>query len=174
MNAAWQARRAGKGASRASPEPRRRDSVEALFQLKARPEGQGSLLLGAEWSRVEPYVDTGLLSAERYAEMRASWPGPFTWVAPRSARTPPWLVGEHRGVAVRVTAHAPAAALCRAAGTALVSTSANPHGMPAATTTQQVLGYFGAALAGVLDAPGGTLEGPTPIRDAITGQYLRS
>ncbi|WP_341891657.1 Sua5/YciO/YrdC/YwlC family protein [Variovorax sp. YR752] len=129
-------------------DPQSRASVEMLYALKSRPQAQGFLLIGAEVSQLEPYIDTDRLGAQRYAEMRASWPGPITWVVPRSARTPAWLVGGHGGVAVRVTAHAPAAALCRAAGTALVSTSANPHGLAAATTVEQVLAYFGESLTG--------------------------
>jgi len=106
--------------------------------------------------------------------VRASWPGPHTWIFPRSAAVPDWVVGAHAGIALRVTAHEPAAALCRAYGGALVSTSANPHGRPPAKSAQTVRDYFGDMLAGLLDAPLGAQDRPTTIRDALTGAIIRA
>jgi L-threonylcarbamoyladenylate synthase len=106
--------------------------------------------------------------------VKASWPGPNTWIFPRTAQVPDWVAGAHAGIALRVTAHEPAAALCRAWGGALVSTSANPHGSPPARSAQQALDYFGDALDGVLDGPLGGQERPTVIRDALTGAIIRA
>lgn len=77
------------------------------------------------------------------------------------------------GIGLRVTAFEPAVALCRAFGGALVSTSANPHGQPAARTPQEVVAYFGDGPDGLLLAPVGGLEAPTCIRDALTGAIIR-
>jgi L-threonylcarbamoyladenylate synthase len=105
--------------------------------------------------------------------VQASWPGPHTWVFPRSAAVPSWITGAHAGIGLRVTAHEPAAVLCRAFGGALVSTSANPHGQPAARTPQEVVAYFGDGPDGLLLAPVGGLDAPTRIRDAVTGAIIR-
>jgi L-threonylcarbamoyladenylate synthase len=75
---------------------------------------------------------------------------------------------------VRVTAHAPAAALCRAFGGALVSTSANRHGEAPARTANEVQALFGGEIDAILNGPVGGLERPTPIRDAISGVTVRS
>jgi L-threonylcarbamoyladenylate synthase len=75
---------------------------------------------------------------------------------------------------VRVTAHAPAAALCRAFGGALVSASANRHGEMPARTAAQLHAAFGDALYAILNGSTGGLEQPTPIRDAISGESVRS
>ena len=82
-------------------------------------------------------------------------------------------IGGHGGIALRVTAHEPAAALCRAFGGALVSTSANRHGEAPARSAAEVRAAFGNDLDAVFDAPVGGLERPTPIRDAISGETLR-
>jgi len=84
------------------------------------------------------------------------------------------VAGAHAGIALRVTAHEPAAALCRAYGAALVSTSANPHGEPPARTADVAAGYFGPALDGLLDAPTGEQLRPTVIRDALSGAIIRA
>ncbi len=145
-----------------------------LFALKQRPPTQGVLLIGADFDQLVPYIDLPAVPESVLAQVRASWPGPFTWIFPRAATVPAWICGEHHGIALRVTAHAPAAALCRAFGGALVSTSANPHGQPPARTAAIVQSYFGDALDGVLDAPLGRQSRPTTIRDALSGAVVRA
>jgi L-threonylcarbamoyladenylate synthase len=147
-------------------------AVARLFELKQRPPAQGVLLIAADFAQVEKFI--GAAPPEAIARARATWPGPQTWVLPRSAQTPAWLTGTHDGIALRVTAHPPAAQLCRAFGGALVSTSANRHGEPPARTAAEVRSAFGGELAYILDAPAGGLERPTPIRNAIDGEIIRA
>lgn len=149
-------------------------AVARLFALKQRPAGQGVLLIASEFDQVEKYIELAAVPTAAVARARATWPGPHTWIFPRAASTPAWLTGDHAGIAVRVTAHPLAAQLCRAFGAALVSTSANRHGHPPARTAQAARTDFGAELAYILDGPTGTLARPTPIRDVISGEVLRS
>lgn len=155
-------------------DPHNLAAFERLFALKQRPPTQGVLLIGADFAQVEPYIDLAAVPAEVLAQVQESWPGPFTWIFPRSPRVPDWVAGAHAGIALRVTAHEPAAALCRAFGAALVSTSANPHGQPPARSAEVAAGYFGPALEGLLDAPLGDQARPSVIRDALTGAIIRS
>ncbi len=149
-------------------------AVARLFALKQRPPTQGVLLIGADFDQVRRYIDAAATPAAAIARARATWPGPHTWVFPRSPATPAWLAGGHSGIALRVTAHPLAAALCRAFGGALVSTSANRHGEPPARDSETVHSAFGAQLAYILAGPTGGLERPTPIRDAISGETIRN
>ena len=118
-------------------DPRDQVAFERLFALKQRPPTQGVLLIAADFAQVERYIDLDRVPAEVLAQVKASWPGPSTWIFPRTAEVPAWVAGAHAGIALRVTAHEPAAALCRAWGGALVSTSANPHGSPPARSAAQ-------------------------------------
>ncbi|MGH8158859.1 MAG: L-threonylcarbamoyladenylate synthase [Rhodanobacter sp.] len=154
-------------------DPHDREAFERLFALKQRPPTQGVLLIAADLAQVERYIERAAVPAAVMQQVRASWPGPHTWVFPRSTEVPAWIAGAHAGIALRVTAHEPAAALCRAFGGALVSTSANPHGQPPARSAQTVMDYFGDALDGVLDAPLGGQASPTVIRDALSGAIIR-
>ncbi|MEI7035356.1 L-threonylcarbamoyladenylate synthase [Fulvimonas yonginensis] len=155
-------------------DPHDRDAFARLFALKQRPPTQGVLLIAADFGQVERYIDLARVPDAVLAQVRASWPGPYTWVFPRTGAVPDWVAGAHAGIALRVTAHEPAAALCRTFGGALVSTSANPHGQPPARSAQTVLDYFGDALDGVLEAPLGGQTRPTVIRDALSGAIIRS
>ncbi len=154
-------------------DPQQRAAFLRLFALKQRPATQGVLLIGADFAQVAPYIDLAATPAAALARAQASWPGPHTWVFPRAPGVPAWIAGGHRGIALRVTAHEPAAALCRTFGGALVSTSANRHGELPARCAAEVRAAFGDDLDAVFDAPVGGLEHPTPIRDAISGETLR-
>jgi L-threonylcarbamoyladenylate synthase len=143
-----------------------------LFALKQRPPTQGVLLIAANFAQAERYIDPATPSAA-LERARATWPGPHTWIFPRAADTPDWIAGGHAGIALRVTAHPLANALCAAFGGALVSTSANRHGEPPALDAGTVRAAFGDALAYILDGAVGELSRPTPIRDALTGDFIR-
>lgn len=155
-------------------DPHDQRAFERVFALKQRPPAQGVLLIAADFEQVERYIDLAAVPESVLRQVLTSWPGPHTWIFPRSAAVPAWVAGGHAGIALRITAHAPAAALCRAFGGALVSTSANPHGKPAARDIQAVATYFGDALDAVLDAPLGSDARPTAIRDALTGAIIRA
>lgn len=148
-------------------------AIERVFALKQRPAEQGVLLVAADFEQIERYLALDQVSEAQLHAVRASWPGPHTWVFPRAAAAPARVAGAHEGIAVRVSAHPTVAALCRAFGGALVSTSANPHGQPPARSPQEVIGYFGDALDGLLAAPLGGAGQPCPIRDALTGAIIR-
>ena len=155
-------------------DPRNLVAFTRLFALKQRPPTQGVLLIAADLAQLEPYLDLARVPHAALARAQATWPGAHTWVFPRSAACPAWIAGEHAGIAVRVTAHAPAARLCAAFGGAIVSTSANLHGSPPARDATAVRAAFGDELACILNGPTGGLERPTPISDAMTGEVLRS
>ncbi|KJV35287.1 L-threonylcarbamoyladenylate synthase [Luteibacter yeojuensis] len=155
-------------------DPHDRDAFERLFALKERPATQGVLLIAAAFAQVEPYIDRAAVPDTVMEQVHATWPGPNTWVFPRSARVPDWVAGAHAGIALRVSAHPPVVALCRAFGAPLVSTSANPHGQPPARDVGTLAHYFGERLEGALEAPLGGLDRPTIIRDALTGAIIRA
>jgi L-threonylcarbamoyladenylate synthase len=154
-------------------DPRDATAFTRVFALKRRPPEQGVLLIAADFAQLEPYIDLAATPAAALERAQADWPGPSTWIFPRAADAPAWIAGTHAGIAVRVTAHAPAAALCRAFGGALVSTSANRHGEAPARSADEVRAMFGDRIDAILNGPTGGLERPTPIRDAIAGTVVR-
>lgn len=156
-----------------SCDPANRSAFDHLLELKQRPLDHGVLLIGSDWAHFKPLINTEALPAPRLQEIRSSWPGPETWVVPRSAAVPDWLAGKHAGIALRLTDHPVAAALCQAFGGALVSTSANRHGQPPACDAAGVRAQFADQLAIIIDGPLGKQKRPSRIRDALTGKVLR-
>ena len=154
-------------------DPHDEAALRRLFALKRRPPQQGVLLIAADFEQIRRYVALGQMPEAALQRVLASWPGPSTWILPRSPDVPSWISGGHAGIALRVTAHPPAAALCRAYGGALVSTSANRHGEPPTRSAAEIRIVFGDELDALVDAPVGGLERPTAIRDAISGEFVR-
>ncbi len=103
----------------------------------------------------------------------ATWPGPVTWLFPRGQNALEFITGLHDTSAIRVTAHPPCVALCRAFGGPLVSTSANPHSAAPAKTAGEVEAYFGAFLGGILEGPLGGRASTSEIRELISGKTIR-
>lgn len=147
------------------------EAVRRLLALKRRDVRKGLILIAAQWAALRPYVVP--LDAARMATIAATWPGPYTWLLPAHPRTPRWLTGEHETLAVRVTAHPVAAALCDAWGGALVSTSANQAGRPPARTALQVRRRLAAPPDLLLPGACGGAARPTVIRDGRTGRAVR-
>lgn len=153
-------------------DPRDAEALARLVALKGRPAAAGLILIAAEFSQLAPWLAP--LDPALEARAAATWPGPVTWIWPATKAIDPQLSGGRATLAVRVTAHPTANALCHAFGGALVSTSANRHGEPPARSAAEVQRGFGAALDAIIDAPCGGLPGPTEIRDALTGAVLRA
>ncbi len=152
--------------------PRNTRALRRLLALKARPRHLGLILIAATPRQLEPFIRWP--DAATRDRVLATWPGPVTWVLPARHGVSPWLRGRHRGLAVRVTDHPLAAALCRRAGTALVSTSANRHGRApvrrAADLPRALRGGIDCLLAG----PTGGRARCSEIRDAASGRVLRA
>ncbi len=148
-------------------------AVLRLLALKQRPLAKGLILIGADFRQLRPYIDMDAVDEKILRRLRRSWPGPVTWLLPAAPGVPQWLRGAHDTIALRVTAHPLAAALCRQWGGALVSTSANPAGRPPARSALDVRRHFGGSVDCILSGETGGAPAPTEIRDARSGHIVR-
>ena len=154
-------------------DPRDEAATMRLLALKQREVDKGLILIAADEAQLAPFIDMDALDAAQRATVRASWPGPHTWIVPASLAAPRWITGAHAGIAVRVSAHPVVIELCNAYGGALVSTSANRAGEPAAQAIAQLDPRIVEGVDAVLEGETGGLARPTDIRDARTGAALR-
>lgn len=151
--------------------PDNEHAVRKILQLKKRAEAKGLILVAADIEQFAPYLQ-GLTSVQLQT-LRASWPGPHTWLVPHNGTVPAYIRGQFDSVALRVSAHPVVVGLCRAFGGPIVSTSANPQGMQPAREQFQVQRYFGGQLDDIASGRVGNAAKPTQIRDLLTGQVLR-
>lgn len=146
-------------------------AVARILAIKQRAAAKGFILIAADIAQLEPFMQ---LDAAMCAAVLKTWPGPVTWVVPANRGVPAWMSGGRDTLAVRVTAHPVAQALCTAAGLALVSTSANLSGHSPLRSPTAVRRLLGDKVDYVVPGTVGTLKKPTEIRDARTGKILRA
>ena len=155
-------------------DPLNEAAVMRLLALKQRDVDKGLILIAAEEAQLSRFIDMSSLDVAQTSAVRESWPGPHTWIVPASAQAPTWITGSHAGIAVRVSAHPLVIALCRAYGGALVSTSANRAGQPAVTTRDEIDPVILAGVDALTIGETGDQLRPTAIRDARSGDTLRT
>lgn len=153
-------------------DPYNEQAVQRLLQLKQRDPAKGLILIAGSISQFEPLLTE--LSEQQRGHLEAHWPGPYTYLVPANQQVPSLIKGEHRSVALRVSAHQPVVDLCAAFGGPIVSSSANLAGMPAAKTEQEVQQQLADNLDYVLSGPLGGNNNPSEIRDLISGQVIRN
>lgn len=149
--------------------PAEEEAVGRILAMKQRDAAQGLILIAAhkdqlaEWAR---------LPAD--AELPSTLEHPVTWLVPAQPSVPYHVRGKHPTVAVRLTAHPVAAALCVAAGSALVSTSANVSGRPPARTAHVLRRQFASLVDYIVPGECGPAGGASEIRDFESGAVLRA
>lgn len=145
-------------------------AVRRILIAKRRSIKKGLIIVARSVGQLEQFVDFSRLSDNH--QLFGSWPGPVTWLIPAKTETPIWLTGEHKTLAVRVSAHPVIRALCEKLGP-MVSTSANPQGCTPAKSTQRVRSYFRREIDYVVPAMITEQANPTEIRDARSGNIIR-
>ncbi len=153
-------------------DPLERDAAARILAIKERDAAKGFILIAAHMEQLLPFLAP--LDKIAHEKLRASWPGPVTWVVPAAHDIPLWLSGGRDTLAVRITAHPVARALCEITGMALVSTSANRSGHTSARSALQVKIRLGKEVDFVVPGAVGPQCRPTEIRDVLTGAVLRA
>lgn len=152
-------------------DPGSEEALARILEIKGRSAGSGFILIAADAGQLEGWIAP---TATERRNLLSPAAGPVTWVVTAGPRTGPLVSGGRGTVAVRITSHPLAAALCQAAGMPLVSTSANRHGRPPARTTLEARRRLGRVVDFVLTGETLGLARPSEIRVAGTGEVLRS
>ncbi|MDA9094901.1 Sua5/YciO/YrdC/YwlC family protein [Porticoccaceae bacterium] len=146
-------------------------AVGKILRLKRRAEAKGLILIASHIDQFDPFLQG--LDEDHRARMLADYSKPITWLVPDNGTAPDWIVGEHSTVALRITAHPVAAALCTLFAGPLVSTSANPQGLPAAINGLKVKSYFGQGIDYLAPGAVGSSRQASEIRNLITSEVIR-
>lgn len=148
------------------------ETVKQLLILKQRTWNKGLILIASNLEQLTPYIQP--LSPALLKKINPTWPGSVTWIVPALPDIPPYLARKDNTIAVRVTGHPIAAALCNALDHALISTSANISKHPPARMPFQVRRIFHNEIDKIIHGATGGKNNPSEIRDAKTGNIIRS
>ncbi len=114
----------------------RAEACMRIAALKGRPEAKPFPLLLADMDGLAAIAEAIPPDLARLAE--AFWPGPLSVLVRTKDYLPPQVRDALGFSSVRITPHPTARELCRLAGPALVATSANRSGQPAAAHPAQL------------------------------------
>lgn len=139
-------------------DPFNADAVRRVFAIKGRGAEKALPLIAAD---LEQVAQAAVLSpvARRLAEK--FWPGPLTLILERTDGLPEVLTGGAAGIAIRITSHDVARALCTACKRPLTATSANRSGQPPSSRPDEVAAALGDDVDALLDdgvTPGGAVS----------------
>ena len=144
-------------------------AVKKIIALKQRPSSKGFIILIADWSQLTPLI--GDVPEHRLDAVRATWPGPVTWIFPPAKIIPDWLSGQHNSIAIRMSAHPVARELC--AMGPIISTSANISGDAPAIDVAEVCAQFPYGVDGLVAGELGGNNQLSAIYDVLNGRCLR-
>lgn len=146
-------------------------AVQHILDLKKRSADKGLILVAASIEQFNFLLEP--LNPKQKALLEASWLGHTTWLVPHNNRVSPLLSGKHSSIALRVSAHPLVQALCLLHKGPIVSTSANPQGLPPARNILKARCYFGKS--GIYFAPSAppTAQALSTIKDLLSGKQLR-
>jgi L-threonylcarbamoyladenylate synthase len=149
--------------------PENYSAVHNILDIKSRDESKGLILIFSDPEQIAAWIDLPI------DELKLQAPGsnPVTWIIPASDEVPPWICGEHDSIAVRLTSHPVAKALCDEADSAIVSTSANISGRDPARNSLLLRRQFAALVDYIVPGRCGPATGPSEIRNYVTGDIVR-
>ena len=154
-------------------DPKHVQVCQTLRQFKQRSD-KGFILIASDFAQVVPWVDWSKLSKGQVDRIKHSWPGHTTWVMPASRQAMPLVLGPRNTLAVRVTSHPVAKALCEKFKGPIVSTSANRPGVPPAREKTDLDCLFEAKIvAAVVEGALGGAKRPSQIIDAVNNFVIR-
>jgi L-threonylcarbamoyladenylate synthase len=152
-------------------DPFNEEAVQKILHLKHRLVAKGLVLIVSGWNQAKNLVAP--IDSKILAKILDESSPATTWVFPVTTIVPRWIIGNHHSVALRITKHPIAKALCNAYQGALVSTSSNIEGEPPALTVLEVQNYFPKGLDFIVEGEVGDSKRPTMIRNALTNKILR-
>lgn len=143
------------------------EAVFRILRIKGRDVSKGLILIASDASQLAEWAELG------DAKIPSTACRPTTWIVPATDTAPHWIRGEHETVAVRLTTHPTARALCAETSSCLVSTSANLSGHQSARNAYVLRRQFGRLVDYVVPGACGPALGASEIRDIRTDKILR-
>ena len=151
-------------------DPKNKEAVQRLLEIKQRPEDMGLILLGASIDGIEGWIN---INDEQKEIIEGKNSIPTTYLVPKKEAAPPWISGKHDSIAIRITQKDPIPFLQSVLGSPIVSTSANFHGGTELKSFKEVRetlsGVVDLILEGSLDAK----SKPSRIVDILTNKIIR-
>ncbi len=145
------------------------EAIDRILAIKQRDASMGLILIAANSAQFESWIK--LPNNSCLPEVDPDHP--VTWIVPSAGRATPTIRGKYESVAVRVTSHPVAAAICLSVQSPVVSSSANLSGHASAIDSASLHRQFDALVDYIVPGDCGPSNGPSQIRILSSGEILR-
>jgi len=124
-------------------------AIAKIFEVKNRPRFDPLIVHINSLTEIRQLC----LKADERAKklMKRFWPGPLTFILPKSSRVPDIVTAGLSNIAVRMPSHPVALELIKEAGIPIAAPSANPFGYLSPTTAEHVKEQIGEKVDLILD-----------------------
>ena len=143
------------------------DAVNRVLQMNHRSPSKGLILIAGDAAQLEAWIELPNAGALPESD------DPVTWIVPASKQVSRGVRGDNDGIAVRITTHPVARAICEAVASPIVSTSANLSGQATVEDQASLHRQFGRLVDYIVPGDCGPSSGPSEIRILATGEVLR-
>lgn len=144
-------------------------ALKRLLQIKQRDPVKGLILIAATAEQLNDWI-----ALPETLDLPEPDPAhPVTWIVPAGSRVHRLVRGDNVGLAVRITTHPVAAAICKAVESPVVSTSANLSGQAVAADALSLRRQFRDLVDYVVPGECGPATSASEIRHLVTGEVLR-
>lgn len=151
-------------------DPKNKEAVQRLLEIKQRPVNMGLILLGASLDGVEKWLD---INREQKEVIENEHAVPTTYLVPKTEYAPSWITGKHDSIAIRVTQENPVPFIHSVLGSPIVSTSANFHGGPELKSYVKAQSVLSGIVDLILEGPSSANAKPSRIIDILTNEVIR-
>ncbi|WP_343189014.1 L-threonylcarbamoyladenylate synthase [Buchnera aphidicola (Chaitoregma tattakana)] len=153
-------------------DPDNKDAVMKLLKIKKRSIDKGLIIISSNYAYLKKYVYTKEVSEKNIKKFYKFWPGNFTLLHPAKNTVPIWITGFSKLVAVRITNNVYVKSLCKNFGKAIISTSANLHGLKPCINVKEIFRQFGNRVH-ILHGCVGLSKNTSTIINIVNGEYIR-
>jgi L-threonylcarbamoyladenylate synthase len=164
-------------------DPNNHEALAEILELKQRSGKKGMILIAADSTQLEYYIDFSGIPIERYKDIMQTWPGFTTWIMPINKSNlqhiDPIIYGQYDTIAVRVTNHPVVKKLCELFGGPIISTSANISGETEVKDIKQLLELIQkskklySSIKAIVAGDLGGYDKPSTIKDGLTSDLIR-
>lgn len=147
------------------------ESIQRIRDIKLRPATMAFIVIINHIQQLTTLCTD--LSAEQMAATQRYWPGPVTLILPKSPQLPPSLTGEFEGIGIRLPTSKWVTDLVGLVGAPLISTSANRHGKPGATSIADLDPDIRNAVDFTVSATVPMTGAPSKIIDCVRNTIIR-
>ena len=143
-------------------------AVKAIYEAKGRPSDNPMIVHIGNMGQLDQLVQ--FVTEDAAKLMKAFWPGPITFVLPKSNLVPDVVTGGLPTIAIRMPANKIALALINASGCPIAAPSANLSGKPSPTTSYDVLEDMNGRIDAVIEGEDCIVGIESTVLDMTSGR----